>query len=152
MTTFDFSPFYRSSVGFDRLFDLLGNNSRDSATSYPPYNIELSSENEYRISMAVAGFSPDELDITSEQSALKIVGKKAELASTDEKRFLHRGIAARNFEHRFQLADHVRVVGANLENGLLHINLVREIPEAMRPQKIAIEGAGEKLLEAEKAA
>lgn len=153
MTTFDFSPLYRSSVGFDRLFNLLDAGTRNSGPSYPPYNIELSAENEYRISMAVAGFSTDELDITSEQNVLKIVGKKSEDADAGEKRFLHRGIAARNFEHRFQLADHVRVVGAKLENGLLHIDLLREIPEAMRPQKIAIEGAShENLIEGEKAA
>ena len=135
-STIDFSPLYQSAIGFDRMASLLDSVARDSKPSYPPYNIERRSENEYRITMAVAGFTEDELDITSEQNTLVISGKQD---SDDESGdFLYRGIAARNFERKFQLAEHVKVVSAVLENGLLHVELEREIPEAMKPRKISI--------------
>ena len=135
----DFSPLYRSAIGFDRLAQLFDEAQRAADTAYPPYNIELVSEDKYRIAMAVAGFQRSELDIEVERDTLKITGRKQK---DDAKRtYLHRGIAARDFEHRFQLADHVKVVGARLENGLLDIELVREIPEAMKPRKVAIDGS-----------
>lgn len=139
MRTFDVSPLYRSTVGFDRLFKLLdGMATADTpGSSYPPYNIERTGENAYRISMAVAGFSDEELSIESRENALTVKGDKSE--SDDEKSdVLYRGIAGRSFERRFQLADHVNVIGAKMENGLLHIDLVRELPEAMKPRKIEI--------------
>lgn len=137
MRTFDFSPLYRSAIGFDRLAQLFDEAQRaDAQPSYPPYNIELVTEDRYRITMAVAGFNSAELEIETERDTLKIIGRKQK---DDAKRtFLHRGIAARDFEHRFQLADHVKVVGAKLDNGLLDIELVRELPEALKPRKIAI--------------
>jgi len=139
MNTLDFTPLYRSAIGFDRLAQLMDNALRgDAQPSYPPYNIELTEENKYRITMAVAGFDQSELDIEVEQGALKIVGRKQRPAN--QATYLHRGIAARDFEHRFQLAEHVKVVGAKLENGLLNIDLVREIPEAMKPRRISING------------
>ena len=139
MRTYDFTPLYRSAIGFDRLAQLADSALRsDAQPSYPPYNIELVEENKYRISMAVAGFDRSELEIESENDTLKVVGRKQKDAQ--ERTYLHRGIAARDFEHRFQLADHVKVVSASLENGLLNIALVREIPEAMKPRKIAIGG------------
>lgn len=135
MRAFDFSPLYRSTIGFDRLPRLF----EETQPSYPPYNIELVGENKYSIVMAVAGFDRSEIDIETENDSLKIVGRKQQ--KEDEKRtFLHRGIAARNFEQRFQLAEHVKVVSAKLENGLLFIDLVREIPEALKPRKINIGG------------
>ena len=137
MAAYDFAPLYRSAIGFDRLGTLLDNALRANAQpSYPPYNIELAGEDQYRITMAVAGFDRSELDIEVEQDGLKIVGRK--LKADDQTTFLHRGIAARDFEHRFQLAEHVKVVGAGLENGLLSIDLLREIPEAMKPRRVAI--------------
>ena len=139
MNTLDFAPLYRSAIGFDRLAHLMDSALRaDSQPSYPPYNIELTEEDKYRITMAVAGFQSSELDIEIEQDALKITGRKQRAAS--QATYLHRGIAARDFEHRFQLAEHVKVVGAKLENGLLSIDLVREIPEAMKPRRISISG------------
>lgn len=142
MRTLDFSPLYRSSIGFDRIASLLDGvpANQQNQSNYPPYNIEVEGENEYRVSMAVAGFDRDELEIESEQNTLLIRGKKTE--EKDERNFLHQGIAARNFERRFQLADHVRVENASHENGLLHINLVRELPEIMRPRTIEINSAG----------
>ncbi len=142
MQTLDFSPFYRASVGFDRLFNLLDQASNEASTkSYPPYNIERLSENEYRISIAVAGFAEDEIDVEVRDRSLLISGNKA--SKQDGKEFLHRGIATRNFERRFELADHVVVSGANLVNGLLDVDLVREIPEALKPRKIEIkDGVG----------
>jgi molecular chaperone IbpA len=129
MNSFDLAPLYRSAIGFDRLAQLMDNALRaDSQPSYPPYNIELTEEDKYRITMAVAGFERSELDIEVEQDGLKIVGRKVRPGK--QATFLHRGIAARDFEHRFQLAEHVKVVGATLQNGLLSIDLVREIPEA----------------------
>jgi len=139
MRTLDFSPLYRSTVGFDHLSSLLDsiNRSDASQTGYPPYNIELMDKDQYQITMAVAGFLEEELDIQTEKGTLTITGKKASEDSS-ERNYLHQGIAARNFERRFQLADHVEVTGARLANGLLHIDLAREIPEAMKPKKIAI--------------
>jgi molecular chaperone IbpA len=135
MRTFDLTPLYRTAIGFDRLANLL--NSADTPT-YPPYNIELVEEDKYRIVMALAGFDRTELDITTERDSLVIVGRKQKDAV--ERTFLHRGIAARDFEQRFQLADHVKVTGAAFDNGMLTIDLVREVPEALRPRKIAIDG------------
>ncbi|MEW6991337.1 Hsp20 family protein [Colwelliaceae bacterium 6441] len=140
-TNTDFSPLYRSFIGFDHLAGLIDKASRaDKPSSYPPYNIELLAEDQYRITMAVAGFAENELEIESKDNNLIVTGNKpAEKDKTDRK-FLHQGIAERNFERKFQLGDHVRVIGAFMENGLLHIDLEREIPEALKPRKIAING------------
>lgn len=151
MTTFDLSPLYRTAIGFDRLADLLTNAARVDSNGYPPYNIESLGEDNYRITMAVAGFSQEELDIVSEQNTLTVAGRKVETTEKvegDEREFLYRGIANRSFERRFQLADHVRVDGAHLENGLLHIELKRELPERMKPRKIAI-GNGSRVIESD---
>ncbi len=138
MRHFDLSPLYRSTIGFDRVGSLLDTLSafEGEAPSYPPYNIERVSENAYRISMAVAGFGEGDLDIEVKENTLSIKGEKR--AEQENSTFLHRGIAARSFERRFQLADHVEVKGATLENGLLHVDLVRELPEAMKPRTIEI--------------
>lgn len=139
MRTYDFSPLYRSAIGFDRLAQLFDDAQRTSAQpSYPPYNIELVAENQYRITMAVAGFDRSEVEIETERDTLKITGRKRK--DEAKRTFLHQGIAARDFEHRFQLADHVKVVGAKLDNGMLDIELAREIPEALKPRRIAIDG------------
>lgn len=139
MTTFDLTPLLRSTVGFDRLSRMLEASALDSAPSYPPYNIVALDEDNYRITMAVAGFSQDDLDITAKENQLVVAGRVAERNKVDENAvYLHRGIAERAFERRFQLADHIRVVGATMENGLLTVELVREIPEAMKPRKIEI--------------
>lgn len=138
--TIDFSPLYHSAIGFDRMATLLDSVARDSKPSYPPYNIEQVEENHYRITMAVAGFTEEELDITSEQNSLVISGRQQ--SESDSGNYLHRGIATRDFERKFQLAEHVKVVSAKLENGLLHVALEREVPEAMKPRKIAIQGLG----------
>ncbi len=142
MRAFDYSPFYRASVGFDRVFDLLDSVAGQSANGYPPYNIEKAGENAYKIVMAVAGFSEAELNVTQKENELLVTGQSAQNAAApsaeNEKQFLYRGIAARNFERRFQLADHVVVTGASLVNGLLHVDLVREIPEAQKPRRIDI--------------
>jgi molecular chaperone IbpA len=135
----DFSPLYRSAIGFDRLAQLFDDAQRAADTAYPPYNIELVSEDKYQITMAVAGFQRSELDIEVERDTLKITGRRQK--DEAKRTFLHRGIASRDFEHRFQLADHVKVVGAKLDNGLLHIELVREIPEIMKPRKVAIDAS-----------
>jgi molecular chaperone IbpA len=149
MRNFDYSPLYRSTVGFDRLFSLLDNVSQpDNASTYPPYNIERTDEDSYRITMAVAGFSQEDLTIEVKQNSLTITAERTE-EENSENEVLFRGIAARSFERRFQLADHVEVKNASLENGLLHIDLVREIPEAMKPRKIAI-GTKPKQIEAAK--
>ena len=143
MTTFDFSPLFRTSVGYDRLASLMNSAHRgETGNSFPPYNIQKGGENQYRITMAVAGFSEADLSITSENNKLIVTGSKPEEKDDDEKRFLYRGIATRNFEKRFNLAEHVRVSGARLDNGLLHIELEREIPEAMKPRKIDIQSPG----------
>jgi len=138
MRQIDFAPLYRSSVGFDRLFDLLdGVSGFDAgASAYPPYNIERLGENEYRITMAVAGFSEDELKVDVKEQILNVRGEKK--AEDTERQFLHRGIAARTFERRFQLADHVEIKGADLKDGLLHIDLVRNVPERLKARTIAI--------------
>ncbi|HKX78868.1 MAG TPA: Hsp20 family protein [Novosphingobium sp.] len=139
MNHFDLSPYRRSMVGFDRVFDMLENQARtNSGDKYPPFNIERRGEDAYRITLAVAGFKPADLDITAHQNLLVVQGRKADEATEGE--FLHVGIAQRGFERRFELADHVRVESADLENGLLVIDLVREVPEAMKPKKIAIGG------------
>jgi molecular chaperone IbpA len=153
MRTFNLAPFYRSTVGFDRLFSLLDQVSDlDGATpGYPPYNIERTGDNAYRISVAVAGFSEPELTIVAKENTLTIRGDKQ--TKTDEKNgeVLYQGIAARAFERRFQLADHVEVRGASLENGLLHVDLVREIPESKKPRQIAIGSGNGKVIEAKPA-
>ena len=139
MRTFDLTPLYRSAIGFDRLAQLLNDAQRGDATpSYPPYNIELVSEDKYRIVMALAGFDRAEIDITFERDSLHVVGRKQKDAT--ERTYLHRGIAARDFEQRFQLANHVKVTGASFDNGMLNIELVREVPEALKPRKIVIDG------------
>ncbi|WP_019025906.1 Hsp20 family protein [Colwellia piezophila] len=139
--TTDFSPLYRSFIGFDHLAGLIEKASRaDKQSSYPPYNIQLLTQDTYRVSMAVAGFSEQELDIETKQSNLIVTGIKAATKDQTEKKFLHQGIAERNFERKFQLGDHVKVIGAYMENGLLHIDLEREVPEALKPRKIAING------------
>jgi len=140
MRTFDLTPLYRSAIGFDRMASILDSLSRaDQQPSYPPYNIESTGEDQYRITMAVAGFDRSELSIEVSQNTLTV---SAEKQAEDEKRnYLYQGIAARNFERRFQLADYVQVKGAVFENGLLHVDLVREIPEAMKPRTIEIQGA-----------
>ena len=137
MRGFDLTPYRRSTVGFDRLFDLIENNARVSqGDNYPPFNIERRGEESYRITLAVAGFKPADIEITAQQNLLVVQGKKADDASAGQ--FLHVGIAQRGFERRFELADYVRVDDANLEDGLLTIDLVREVPEAMKPKKIAV--------------
>ncbi|OYX12670.1 MAG: molecular chaperone [Rhizobiales bacterium 32-66-8] len=139
MRTFDLAPLYRNTVGFDRLFSLLDTGgSVDAAPTYPPYNIERTGENDYRITVAVAGFTPDELVIEAKENALTLRGEKKSAETAEASQVLYRGIAARAFERRFQLADHVEVKGARLENGLLHVDLVRNIPEAKKPRTIAI--------------
>jgi molecular chaperone IbpA len=149
MTTFDFSPLFRTSVGYDRLASLLNSATRlEQGAGFPPYNIQKAGDDRYRITMAVAGFSQDELNITTENNRLVVTGDKAEDKETDDNAFLYRGIATRSFERRFNLAEHVRVTGARLDNGLLHIELEREIPEAMKPRTIEIGRSGN-LLEAE---
>ena len=132
----DFSPFYRSTVGFDRLFSML--DQAPQSAEWPPYNIEKAADDAYRITLAVAGFGEDEIELTQNNTTLLIVGQKK--AAEGERQFLHRGIAARQFRQTFNLADHVKVTGAALENGLLTIDLVREVPEAMKPRRIAIGG------------
>ncbi|MDH5407842.1 MAG: Hsp20 family protein [Gammaproteobacteria bacterium] len=136
MRNLDLTPLYRSAVGFDRLASMFDEATRTD-TGYPPYNIELVEEDQYRITMAVAGFAEDELEIEVEGDSLRVTGSKQKVE--EPKQYLHQGIAARNFERRFNLADHVEVRGAKIENGLLHIELERVIPEAMKPRKIEIE-------------
>lgn len=153
MRATDFAPLYRSTIGFDRLFSMLDNmGSGEPAQSYPPYNIERTGENAYRISMAVAGFGEEDLSIESKEHTLTIKGEKKAVEDAETGEILFQGIASRAFERRFQLADHVEIKSANLENGLLHIDLVREIPEAMKPRKIAIgKASGAKVVEGKKA-
>ena len=140
MRTIDYSPLYRSTVGFDRLFSLLDNvgQADNQQNAYPPYNIERTGEDAYRITMAVAGFTEDDLEIEAKQNWLTVKAEKQAGDEDTDREFLFQGIAARSFERRFQLADHVEVKEASLKNGLLHIDLVREIPEAMKARKIAI--------------
>ena len=142
MRTFDYSPFYRATVGFDRVFDLLDSVSGQANNNgYPPYNIEKAGDNAYRIVMAVAGFAEAELNVTQKENELLVTGQTAPANGQEEKQYLYRGIAGRNFERRFQLADFVRAAAADLADGLLTIDLVREVPEAMKPHKIAIGSA-----------
>ena len=138
MRTYDFSPLWRSTIGFDRLFDLAESAQRASEDHYPPYNIERLGENRYQISLAVAGFSPEDILVTAEQNVVTIEGNRTEKS---EREYLYRGISARAFKRQFSLADHVQVTSATFDNGLLEIELVREIPEAMKPRRIAINGA-----------
>ena len=146
MQTYDFSPFYRSTVGFDRLFNRLDGLVGQEAKTYPPYNIEKLGDDAYRISIAVAGFAQSDLVIESKENSLLVKGAKAPVA--DEKReFLHRGVAERAFDLRFQLAEYVEVTGASLENGLLHIELKRQLPESKKARQIAINGQAPKTLE-----
>ncbi len=150
MRQFDLTPLYRSTVGFDRLFSLLDNQAGVNQTqSYPPYNIERVADDEYRITMAVAGFKEDELTVEVKENTLNVTGAKAETDENNEN-MLYRGIAARAFERRFQLADHVFVTGASLDHGLLHVTLKREVPEAMKPRTIQIQG-GSKAIDAKAA-
>src|SRR5580704_5740363 len=148
MRTVDFSPLYRSVVGFDRLAGLLDSAAAEAATGYPPYNIERTGDHEYRIEIAVAGFKPSELDIQVNESVLTVQGRKA--ANDGERRFVHRGLAERNFDRRFQLAEYVVVTDANLADGLLSISLKRELPEALKPRRIEIGTSA--LIEDQKAA
>jgi len=142
MDRFDFSPLFRSTIGFDRLTRLVDAATRvdNAALAYPPYNIEKTGEDAYRLTMAVAGFSPEEVDVTVQENSLLVTGKAKK--DGEESRYLHRGIARRTFERRFSLADHIKVVGATLQNGMLHVDLVHEVPEAAKPRKIQI-GSGE---------
>ena len=137
MRTYDFAPLWRSTIGFDRLFDLAETAERAGEDNYPPYDIERLSDDRYQISLAVAGFSPDEISVTAEQNVVSIEGNKADKA---EREYLYRGISARPFKRQFNLADYVQVKTAAFENGLLKIELVRQIPEAMKPRRIAITG------------
>ena len=139
-TNFDFAPFRRSTVGFDRLFDLLESGSSPAqADNYPPFDLERTGDESYRITLAVAGFRQDEIDITSQQNLLIVSGRKRE---DNDRRYIHRGIATRAFRQRFNLADHVKVTGATLENGLLTVELKREVPEALKPRRIEIASHG----------
>ena len=138
-SAFDFAPFRRSTIGFDRLFDLLENSAAgQGGENYPPFDLVKVDDNKYRIDLAVAGFKPDEIDITAQQNQLIVTGKKSDENGAD---YIHRGIATRSFERRFGLADHIQVSGADIRDGLLSVELVREIPEAMKPRKISIGGA-----------
>jgi molecular chaperone IbpA len=152
MRTIDFSPMFRSTVGFDRLMQIADATLRanDSAPGYPPYNIEKLDDNSFRITLAVAGFAEGELDIALDNGTLTVAGKPA--ANEAEKQYLHRGIARRAFERRFELAEHIKVSGAKLDNGLLHVELAREVPEALKPRKIAIGDGAAKTVELEKRA
>lgn len=143
-TAFDFTPYRRSMVGFDRVFDVLESATRGDLTeaNYPPYDIERLGDDAYRITLAVAGFADEEIELTAQQNLLVVSGRKADAVEEEgASRFIHRGIATRAFERRFQLADFVQVKGATLAHGLLSVDLVREVPEAMKPRKVAIGGA-----------
>ena len=137
MRSIDFSPLYRSAIGFDRLANLIESAASNGNAGYPPYNIEQLGDNDYRISMAVPGFTQEQLDLSFQENLLTVKGNKQ---ADTERHYLYQGIAERGFERRFQLADYVRVKGADLKNGLLHIDLAREVPEAMKPRKIEING------------
>jgi molecular chaperone IbpA len=140
MRTYDVAPLFRSSVGFDRLLDLLTQAERvEPSAAWPPYNIEKVAEDEYRITMAVAGFSPEDIELTQHDTTLLVAGQRK--GQDGEHQYLHRGIAARTFRQTFDLAEHVKVTGASLENGLLTVDLKREVPEALKPRRIAISGA-----------
>jgi molecular chaperone IbpA len=146
MTQFDLTPFYRSAIGLDRmasLFDSLAESAQTQQPNWPPYNIEKEGETDYRITMAVAGFADSDLDITLHEQMLIIAGRISDDPETETREYLYRGIAARQFERRFQLADFIKIKSAELKDGLLHINLVREIPEAMKPRKIEINSSAD---------
>ncbi|HEU0155688.1 MAG TPA: Hsp20 family protein [Stellaceae bacterium] len=147
MDRFDFSPLFRSTIGFDRLMRLVDTATRvdGAAPTYPPYNIEKTGEEAYRLTMAVAGFAPDELDVTVQENSLTVTGKAK--GEEEDSRYLHRGIARRAFERRFSLADHIKVTGASLDNGMLHVDLVHEVPEAAKPRKVAIGGTRPQVIE-----
>ena len=151
-TAFDFSPLYRSTVGFDRLFDMIDQTARlEQASSWPPYNVEKIGDDHYRITMAVAGFSPDDIEITQKENTLLVTGQRH--PEQENGQFLHRGIATRAFKQTFNLADYVKVTEAKLDNGLLTVDLVREVPEEMKPRRIEIaNGGGLKTIEHDKAA
>jgi molecular chaperone IbpA len=152
MTTFDFTPLFRTMIGFDRLASAMETASRADAGGYPPYNIEVTGEDRYRVTMAVAGFRESELDVQVKDNILTVTGHRKD--DDTGRKFLHRGIATRGFERQFQLADYVRVEGAELKDGLLNLSLVREVPEAMKPRRIEIRGDDTRYIEghAEKAA
>ena len=153
MDRFDFSPLFRSTIGFDRLARLVDGATRfdTSVPTYPPYNIESTGEDSYRLTMAVAGFAQSEIDVTVHESTLTVTGKGQD--NVEDGRYLHRGIARRAFERRFSLADHIKVTGASMDNGLLHVDLVREVPEEAKPRQIKIgEAAAPKQVEQQKAA
>ena len=140
-SAFDFAPYRRSTVGFDRLFDMLENSTFGQAgENYPPFDLIKAGDNEYRIELAVAGFKPEELDITAQQNVLLVTGRKKDESEEKQSDYIYRGIANRSFERRFALADHIKVKGADMKDGLLAIDLVREIPESMKPKKIEIGG------------
>ena len=152
MRTFDLAPLYRSTVGFDRLFSMLDNVAGyDAGSTYPPYNIERTGENAYRITLAVAGFAENDISIEAKQNTLTIKGEKQAKADEKKSEVLYQGIAARAFERVFQLAEHVEVKGAALENGLLHVDLVRQVPEAMKPRRIAIGNGNAKVIDSKAA-
>jgi molecular chaperone IbpA len=139
--TFDFAPLYRSTVGFDHLASLLDNINKDRAQpSYPPYNIELLEQDKYRITMAVAGFAENEITVESESNTLTVSATRGQKEGDTKRTYLHQGIAERGFKRQFRLADHVKVVSATLANGLLHVDLEREVPEAMKPRQIPLNG------------
>lgn len=142
-TAYDFSPLFRTAVGFDRVTRMLDNSARyaDSDLSYPPYNIEQGGEDDYHVTMAVAGFRPDDVDVVVHENTLTVTGRAQKQAKNDSKGLLYQGIAKRAFERRFQLADHIKVVNAGLEDGLLTIDLAREVPEEKKPRRIEIRGA-----------
>jgi molecular chaperone IbpA len=146
MRAFDFSPLFRSTVGFDRLFDLIDSYAEQS-NGYPPYNIERSDETHYRITLAVAGFAGKDLDVEVRDGVLTVTGKRDESENAEDKGFLYQGIAGRAFERRFQLAEHVEVRNARLENGLLHVDLERLIPEEKKPRRITINAPGAQVIE-----
>jgi molecular chaperone IbpA len=151
MSTFDLTPLFRSTVGFDRMMSLLDSAGRTDEQAYPPYNIEKIGEDAYRVTMAVAGFGEEDLSIVAQGNSLVIAGKqKREDKKADA--YLYRGIAGRAFERRFQLADHIKVTGAELANGLLHVDLVREVPEAMKPRSIKVTAAPKQVVDAKVAA
>lgn len=144
-SAFDFSPYRRSTVGFDRLFDMLENSApANGGENYPPFDLKKTGENDYCIELAVAGFKRDEIDITAQQNVLIVSGRKKEESSDEGSDYIYRGIAMRSFERRFALADHIQVKGAEMKDGMLSIDLVREVPEAMKPKKIEIGGGSER--------
>jgi molecular chaperone IbpA len=147
MRSLDFSPLFRTTVGFDRMAHLMDSLANEPKNSFPPYNIEATNEDNYRITMAVAGFGENDIELTGQDAQLLVIGRINRNDGEDGRTFLHHGIAERAFERRFNLADHVVVKDARLENGLLHINLVREVPEEKKPRKIAIVGGNPNALE-----